>query len=60
MNLASAFHSLWTAGREDTALRFVLNEDAELTAARLWLVKATATVIRSGLNVLAIPAKDEM
>jgi arginyl-tRNA synthetase len=60
MDLASAFHSLWTAGREDPSLRFMLDDDAELTAARLWLVKATATVIRSGLGVLAIPAKEEM
>ena len=60
MDLASAFHSLWTTGREDPSLRFMLDDDAELTAARLWLVKATATVIRSGLGVLAIPAKEEM
>ena len=60
MDLASAFHSLWTAGRGDPALRFMVDDDAELTAARLWLVKATATVIRSGLGVLAIPARDEM
>ena len=60
MDLASAFHSLWTAGREDPTLRFMLDGDSELTAARLWLVKATATVIRSGLGVLAIPAKEEM
>ena len=60
LDLASAFHSLWTAGRGDPALRFMLDDDAELTAARLWLVKATATVIRSGLGVLAIPARDEM
>ena len=60
MDLASTFHSLWTAGRGDPALRFMLDDDAELTAARLWLVKATATVIRSGLGVLAIPARDEM
>ena len=60
MDLASAFHYLWTAGREDPSLRFMLDDDAELTAARLWLVKATATVIRSGLGVLAIPAKEEM
>ncbi len=60
MDLASAFHSLWTAGREDPTLRFILDGDTELTAARLCLVKATATVIRSGLGVLAIPAKEEM
>ena len=60
MELASAFHSLWTAGREDASLRFILEDDEELTAARLWLVKATALVIRSGLSVLSIEAREEM
>ncbi len=60
MDLASTFHSLWTAGRENPTLRFILDDDVDLTSARLWLVKATALVIRSGLGVLAIPAKDEM
>ena len=60
MELASAFHSLWTAGREDASLRFILEDDDELTAARLWLVKATALVIRSGLSVLSIEAREEM
>ena len=60
MTLASSLHSLWTAGREDPTLRFMQEDDTELTEARLWLVKATATVIRSGLGVLAIPARNEM
>ena len=60
MDLASAFHSLWTAGREDPSLRFKVDDDAELTAARLWLVKATSLVIRSGLSVLSIDAREEM
>jgi arginyl-tRNA synthetase len=38
----------------------MIDDDAKLTAARLWLVKATSTVIRSGLGVLAIPAREEM
>ena len=60
LDLASAFHSLWTAGRENPSLRFIADDDAELTAARLWLVKATSIVIGSGLGVLAIPAREEM
>jgi arginyl-tRNA synthetase len=60
MELASAFHSLWTAGREDPSLRFIIEDDADLTAARLQLVKASAIVIRSGLGVLAIDASEEM
>ena len=60
MDLASAFHSLWTAGREDPSLRFIVDNDPEVTCARLELVKATSLVIRSGLNVLSIKAMEEM
>jgi arginyl-tRNA synthetase len=60
MDLAAAFHALWTAGRETPALRFIREDAPGLTAARLRLVKATALVIRSGLGVLAIDAREEM
>ena len=60
MDLAAAFHALWTAGRENPDLRFIRDDAPELTAARLRLVKATALVIRSGLGVLAIDAREEM
>ena len=60
MELAASFHALWTAGRENPALRFIREDAAGLTAARLRLVKATALVIRSGLGVLAIRAREEM
>ena len=60
MDLAAAFHALWTAGRENPDLRFIRDDAPALTAARLRLVKATALVIRSGLGVLAITAREEM
>ena len=60
MDLAAAFHALWTAGREAPELRFIREDDAGLSAARLCLVKATALVIRSGLGVLSITAREEM
>ena len=60
MDLAAAFHALWTAGREAPELRFIREDDAGLTAARLCLVKATALVIRSGFGVLSITAREEM
>tara|TARA_X000000950_G_scaffold131294_2_gene163808 strand:- start:2579 stop:4303 length:1725 start_codon:yes stop_codon:yes gene_type:complete len=60
MDLAASFHALWTAGRETPALRFIREDAPGLTAARLRLVKATALVIRSGLGVLAIDAREEM
>jgi len=60
MELAAAFHTLWTAGRENPQLRFIREDDPGLTAARLRLVKATSLVIRSGLGVLSITAREEM
>ena len=60
MDLAASFHALWTAGREAPELRFIRDDDAGLTVARLCLVKATALVIRSGLGVLSIQAREEM
>jgi arginyl-tRNA synthetase len=58
--LAGEFHMLWNKGREDTTLRFLQAEDAEGTRARLALVAATATVLRSGLKVLGVIPVEEM
>ena len=60
VDLASSFHSLWNAGRENPELRFILDDNQTVTAARLQLVKATSLVIATGLNVLSIKALDEM
>ena len=60
VDLASHFHSLWTAGREDPSLRFIIDGDQAVTDARLMLVKATSFVIRTGLNMLSITALEEM
>jgi arginyl-tRNA synthetase len=58
--LAGEFHMLWNKGREDTTLRFLQAEDGEGTRARLALVAATATVLRSGLAVLGVTPVEEM
>ena len=60
VELASCFHSLWNAGREDASLRFIIEGDNAVTGARLMLVKATSFVIRTGLNMLSIKALEEM
>ena len=58
--LAGDFHALWNAGREDAALRFIQAEKPVETAARLALVAASATIIRSGLGVLGVNPVEEM
>ena len=59
-DLAGDFHMLWNRGRDDATLRFLQAEQPESTRARLALVEATATVIRSGLSVLGVEPVEEM
>ena len=59
-DLAGDFHALWNAGREDATLRFIQAEQPAATQARLALVAATATIIRSGLGVLGVNPVEEM
>ncbi len=59
-DLAADFHVLWNRGREDSTLRFIRDEEPEATRARLALVAATATVIRSGLGVMGVTPVEEM
>jgi arginyl-tRNA synthetase len=59
-DLAGDFHVLWNRGREDTTLRFIRGDEPEATRARLALVAATATVIRSGLRVMGVTPVEEM
>lgn len=58
--LAGDFHALWNAGRDDAALRFLQTDHPVETKARIALVEATATVIRSGLAVLGVHPVEEM
>ena len=51
-DVAAAFHGLWNKGKDDASLRFLIATDAALTAARLALVRATATIIASGLEIM--------
>ena len=59
-DVAAAFHGLWNKGKDETSLRFLVAGDADLTAARLALVQATATVIASGLEIMGVTPVEEM
>jgi arginyl-tRNA synthetase len=59
-DLASDFHVLWNRGRDDSTLRFIRGDEPEATRARLALVAATATVLRSGLAVMGVEPVEEM
>jgi len=57
---AAAFHGLWNKGKDDASLRFLIATDAALAAARLALVRATATIIASGLEIMGVEPLEEM
>ncbi|MGC2084183.1 MAG: arginine--tRNA ligase [Bradyrhizobium sp.] len=59
-DLASEFHALWTKGRDMPYLRFIINDDAQMTKARLAMVQGVVSVLASGLAVLGVHAPDAM
>ena len=58
--LASEFHGQWGRGKDLPHLRFIMENDEELTEARLALVHGVAAVLASGLTLLGVEAVDEM
>ncbi len=59
-DLASEFHALWTLGNSSPHLRFIIQNDREMTLARLVLVQGVVTVLGSGLALLGVAAPEEM
>jgi len=59
-DLASEFHGQWNRGKDLPHLRFIMENDRELSSARLALVHGVAAVLASGLKVLGVEAVDEM
>jgi arginyl-tRNA synthetase len=58
--VAAQFHLLWTKGKDEATLRFLVGGDPELTRAHLALVRAVALVIASGLAVFGVEPVEEM
>ena len=58
--LASALHAHWNLGKDVPHLRFVIEADKTLTAARLALVTGVTSVLASGLKILGVHAPQEM
>ncbi|MHA1599532.1 MAG: arginine--tRNA ligase [Alphaproteobacteria bacterium] len=59
-DLAAGFHGLWNKGKDEARLRFLVADDAEVTAARLALVQGCALVIASGLGIFGVEPVEEM
>jgi arginyl-tRNA synthetase len=58
--VAAEFHLLWTKGRDEATLRFIIGGDPDLTRARLALVRGVAVVIAAGLAVFGVEPVEEM
>lgn len=58
--VAAELHSLWTAGKDDTSLRFIVADDAKKTAARLALLRTAALVIAAGLAIIGVEPAEQM
>jgi arginyl-tRNA synthetase len=58
--LASDFHSQWNRGKDTPHLRFIIQNDPQMTVARLALVQGVVTVLASGLGMLGVEAPEEM
>ena len=59
-DIAAAFHALWNLGNLDDGRRFVVADDLSLSRSRLALVRATALVIASGLEIMGVVPVEEM
>jgi arginyl-tRNA synthetase len=59
-DLAAAFHALWNRGNDDPERRFLLENNPQLSRARLELARGIGQIIRSGLDLMGVEAAEEM
>jgi arginyl-tRNA synthetase len=59
-DLAAAFHGLWNKGKDEARLRFLIDDDRDLSVARLGLLRAVVLVIASGLTIFGVTPVEEM
>lgn len=59
-DLAAEFHALWNRGNDDPGRRFLLENNPQLSRARLELALGIAQIIRSGLDLMGVAATEEM
>ena len=58
--LATRFHAHWNRGKDLKDLRFVKEDNRNLSYARLALVAAVGLVLASALSILGVSAPEEM
>jgi arginyl-tRNA synthetase len=58
--LAAQFHALWNRGNDDPERRFLLENNPQLSRARLELALGIGQIIKSGLALMGVEAAEEM
>lgn len=59
-DLAAEFHASWNRGNDDPSRRFLLENNPQLSRARLELAMGIAQIIRCGLDLMGVAATEEM
>lgn len=59
-DLAAEFHALWNRGNDDPARRFLIEDNPQLSRARLELALGIGQIIRSGLDIMGVEAAEEL
>jgi arginyl-tRNA synthetase len=59
-DLAAIFHGLWNLGREKESMKFIINNNVDLTTARIAMIKWVMIVIESGLNIFNVKPLENM
>ena len=59
-DLAAAFHGHWNLGNDSPGMRFIVAQDRQLTAARLFLTAQIGQVVKNGLALLGVEAAEEL
>ena len=59
-DLAAEFHALWNRGNDDPDRRLLVENNPQLSRARLELALGVGQIIRSGLALMGVAAAEEM
>jgi arginyl-tRNA synthetase len=59
-DLAAAFHALWNRGNDDPERRFLLENNPQISRARLELAKGIGQIVKNGLGLMGVEAAEEM
>ncbi|NJC32664.1 arginyl-tRNA synthetase [Sphingomonas jejuensis] len=59
-DLAADFHAWFNVGNDDPSRRVILPDDPELSAARLFLSEQIGQIVRNGLGIMGVAARQDM